>query len=106
MTIRRLPIALFAVVVPIALGAQSPAGIDPSALYQPLGESWPIYSGDYSGRRYSVLKQIDRTTVKQLTLAWTARLAAGPGNAGSPGTAGGGRGGGGRGGGGAPIIVG
>jgi alcohol dehydrogenase (cytochrome c) len=110
MSIRRIPIALFAVLVPIALGAQSPAGIDPSALYRPLAESWPIYSGDYSGKRYSALKQIDRTTVKHLTLAWTARLTAGPGNAGTAGGGSGrgdGRGGGGRGGGGgAPIIVG
>ena len=40
----------------------------------PLGNSWPTYSGDYSGRRYSSLTQIDRSNVKHLTLAWAARL--------------------------------
>ncbi len=23
------------------------------ALFKPLGDSWPTYSGDYSGKRYS-----------------------------------------------------
>src|SRR5207247_1565938 len=42
-----------------------------------LGDSWPTYSGDYTGRRYSSLKQIDQANVKHLSLAWTARLAGG-----------------------------
>ena len=56
--------------------------LNPALLTQPLGDSWPTYSGDYSGRRYSSLKQIDQSNVKNLTLAWVARVAAGPGNAG------------------------
>ena len=32
--------------------------------------SWPIFNGDYSGRRYSPLTQIDRSNVKSLKLAW------------------------------------
>ena len=43
---------------------------------KPLGDSWPTYSGDYSGRRYSALTQINQSNVKNLTLAWTARLTA------------------------------
>ena len=35
------------------LGAQEPGGLDPAALLEPLGDSWPTYSGDYTGRRYS-----------------------------------------------------
>jgi alcohol dehydrogenase (cytochrome c) len=70
-------------------------GLDPKSIHRPLGESWPTYSGDYSGKRYSSLTQLNLATVKNLSLAWTMRLTAGPGG-----------GGGGRGGGGAPVIVG
>src|SRR5437588_26986 len=66
--------------------------LDPALLTKPLSDSWPTYSGDYSGKRYSALKQINQTNVKGLTLAWTSRVTAGAG------------GGGGRGG--APTIVG
>ena len=48
---------------------------------KPLSDTWPTYSGDYSGRRFSSLTQINRNTVKNLTLSWVARL---NGTAGSP----------------------
>ena len=51
----------------------------------PLGESWPTYSGDYTGRRYSSLTQINQSNVKHLSLAWTARVTAGPGAGGATG---------------------
>ncbi len=75
--------------------AQGP--LDPASLLKPLGDSWPTYSGDYSGKRYSALKQVNQSNVKNLTLAWTTRFTAGPGG-------GGGFGFGGRGG--APVIIG
>jgi alcohol dehydrogenase (cytochrome c) len=59
-------------------------GLDPSALLKPLADSWPSYSGDYTGRRYSALTQISQSNVKDLTLAWTARVTGGPGS-GAPG---------------------
>ena len=31
-------------------------GLDSAALLKPLSDSWPTYSGDYSGKRYSSLK--------------------------------------------------
>ena len=62
--------------------------------------SWPTYSGDYTGRRYSALTQVNQTTVKNLTLAWVARLTGGDPAAAA--AAGGGFGGGRGGGGGAP----
>ncbi len=37
-------------------------------------DAWPTYHGDYSGRRYSTLTQINRTTVKNLALAWVTRV--------------------------------
>ncbi len=93
------------------LFAQSGA-LDPSLLRRPLADSWPSYSGDLTGRRYSALKQINKTNVKNLSLAWVARgFTQGTGATGRGGPAGaGGRGGGGggRGGGGGsyPLIVG
>lgn len=62
--------------LPVLLAAQT---LDPALLSKPLEDHWPTYSGDYSGQRYSRLKQIDRTNVKHLTLAWTTRVANGPG---------------------------
>ena len=68
--------------------AQAAGGLDPASIRKPLADTWPTYSGDYTGRRYSALKQVNQTTVKNLTLAWTARLTAGDPAA----AAGGGRG--------------
>jgi alcohol dehydrogenase (cytochrome c) len=66
---------------PIVLTGQG-TGVPPADLLKPLGASWPTYSGDYTGKRYSALKQINRTTVKNLTLAWVTRLNEGPGGPG------------------------
>jgi len=57
-------------------------GLDPAAILKPLSDGWPSYSGDYTGRRYSALRQINTSNVKNLTLAWTVRLNAGPNGAG------------------------
>src|ERR671934_198676 len=54
-------------------------GLDPATILKPLGDSWPTYSGDYTGRRYSSLTQINQSNVKHMTLAWTRRLTNGPG---------------------------
>jgi alcohol dehydrogenase (cytochrome c) len=43
----------------------------------PDSNSWPSYSGDYSGRRFSSLAQISTSNVKNMTLAWAARLSGG-----------------------------
>jgi alcohol dehydrogenase (cytochrome c) len=39
-------------------------------LLHPPADSWPLYHGDYSGRRHSALKQITPENVSQLSLAW------------------------------------
>ena len=82
MTLKRLLVTLPLVLLPVALMGEG-RGVAPAELLEPLGESWPTYSGDYSGKRYSALTQIDQTTVKRLGLAWTSRVTAGPGTAGS-----------------------
>ena len=69
---------LAAVCLWTSLGAAQ--GLDPSELLKPLGDSWLSYSGDYSGKRYSSLKQINQSNVKNLTLAWTSRVTAGSAN--------------------------
>jgi alcohol dehydrogenase (cytochrome c) len=84
-----LVVALLA--IPILAGGQR-LWLDHAELLEPLSDTWPTYSGDYTGRRYSTLTQLNASSIKQLALAWTARVTAGPG--------GGGRGGG------APTIVG
>ena len=66
---------LLTVFVTAALSAQE---LDPTAILKPLGDGdWPTYGGDYSGRRYSKLKQVNQSTVRNLTLAWSAKLVAG-----------------------------
>src|SRR4051794_19413978 len=53
-------------------------------LTQPAGEDWPSYNGDYTGRRFSGLKEINKSNVSQLRAAWvfhpgnTQRLEATP----------------------------
>jgi acido-empty-quinoprotein group A len=50
-------------------------------------QDWPTYNGDYSGRRYSSLAQINASNINSLSLAWIHRAntgerqAAGGGNA-------------------------
>jgi alcohol dehydrogenase (cytochrome c) len=65
----------------LVLSAQA---VNRELLNKQLADAWPTYSGDYSGRRYSALTQINQSNVKSLTLAWTRRLVAGPGPSGPP----------------------
>jgi alcohol dehydrogenase (cytochrome c) len=87
---------LLGLTLPLVLAGQG-NGVSPAELLKPLKESWPTYNGDYSGKRYSALTQLNQTNVTHLTLAWSTRV--------SPGT-GGGSGRGGRGGPPANLIVG
>ena len=70
-----LPIALSAL-FPIALSALFPIALsaqflDPNVLKKPNPvDAWPTYHGDYSGKRYSELTQINKSNVNTLTLAW------------------------------------
>jgi alcohol dehydrogenase (cytochrome c) len=52
-------------------------GVKPEDLLKPLKDSWPTYNGDYSGKRYSALNQVNRTNVQHLTLAWSMRFTPG-----------------------------
>ena len=70
MTIIRLSI-LVTLTIPIFGLAQ---GLDPAALRKQPANMWPTYNGDYSGRRYSSLTQINSSNVHNLSLAWAARF--------------------------------
>ena len=59
--------------------------MSPDLLLQPLGDSWPMHNGDYSGRRFSTLAAIDASNVKALSLAWVHRVNPGPAPAGGGG---------------------
>jgi alcohol dehydrogenase (cytochrome c) len=50
-----------------SLGAQ---GLAPQLLLHPSPDSWPTYNGDYSGQRFSSLRQINKSNVGTLALVW------------------------------------
>src|SRR6185503_9903345 len=59
--------------LPVTILAQ---GLTPAALLKPTPDSWPTYNGDYSGRRFSPLTQINSANVHTLSLAWASRFSA------------------------------
>jgi alcohol dehydrogenase (cytochrome c) len=72
--------ALFVVTAMVAITAtMSAQGLDPMLLTKPATDAWPTYAGDYSGRRFSSLTQINQENVKNLGLSWVSHLTAGPG---------------------------
>src|SRR5690606_21365373 len=82
MSMKKVLLILSVVLLPVGLAGEARVGVAPSELFKPLGASWPTYSGDYSGKRYSSLTQINRESVKRLGLAWVKRLTAGAGSQG------------------------
>jgi len=44
--------------------------LDSADMLKPLADNWTSYSGDYSGRRYSLLKDVTVNNVKDLSLKW------------------------------------
>src|SRR5690242_11493037 len=49
-------------------------GLNPAALKKQPPDSWPTYNGDYSGRRFSTLTQINSSNVHTLSLSWATRF--------------------------------
>jgi alcohol dehydrogenase (cytochrome c) len=57
-------------------------GLSPATLLkQQPTDAWPTYSGDYSGRRFSPLTQINSSNVHTLSLAWATRFTSAGGGA-------------------------
>jgi alcohol dehydrogenase (cytochrome c) len=67
----------FLLTIPGVIFGQS--GLDPSEILKPLSDQWTTYSGDYTGKRYSLLKQVNQSTVKNLSLSWLTRITTGCG---------------------------
>lgn len=63
-------LSLFLCLLPGLLSAQT---LDPSLLLKAPKEAWPTFNGDYSGRRFSPLSQINPSNIKNLNLAWIYR---------------------------------
>jgi alcohol dehydrogenase (cytochrome c) len=76
MVLKRVLVGAALVASPIVVFAQG-KGLDPAQLTKPLADIWPTYNGDYSGKRFSSLTQINQTTVKNLTLAWFTKFTGG-----------------------------
>ena len=67
------PWLLITVVVALGVFLQAQAQLDPALLGKPPVDAWPTHHGDYSGRHYSTLNQINQSNVKSLALAWAYR---------------------------------
>jgi len=81
MKTKRLALAALVLLVPVTHAADRPSGLDPALLTRPPTDAWPTYHGDYSGRRYSTLSQINADNVKNLSLAWVYRVNTSPAGA-------------------------
>lgn len=69
--------AICALLTAAALAAASspPAvSLDPHSLGAAPTTTWPTFNGDYSGRRYSTLTQIDAANVSQLAQQWVFHI--------------------------------
>src|SRR5258706_3164759 len=88
-------------------GQGQTGGLDPADMTKPLTDQWTSYSGDLSGKRFSALKLVNTSTVKNLSLKWVSTLTTGCGATGAapPAATGFGGGGRGRGGGAAPVPI-
>src|SRR5204863_516621 len=75
--------AMIVVFLLLALGRYVPSltaqGLDAAALLKPATDTWPTYNGDYSGRRFSTLDQINAGNIGRSSalprtrdLLWTA----------------------------------
>jgi len=77
MKLNQILFASALLIAPSLIYAQG-SGLNPADILKPLAGSWPTYSGDYSGKRYSALTQVNRSNVQHLTLAWMTQVT--PGN--------------------------
>ena len=75
--------------IPVIIAASLAAGLlpaqslTPAELLKPPADSWPTYNGDYSGRRFSPLTDINTSNVQALSLAWATRFGEGGRGAGA-----------------------
>jgi alcohol dehydrogenase (cytochrome c) len=72
---KRALLAFVAVIaVTVVVTGRQGSGLRPAQILKPSPDSWPTFHGDYTGRHYSTLNQINVNNVKNLSLAWIGRL--------------------------------
>src|SRR4029453_16319477 len=67
----------FFIIALLSMSVFGQGSLTPAKLLQPSADSWPIYNGDYSGRRYSTLSKINANNISSLSLAWIFRAVPG-----------------------------
>lgn len=71
-------LSLSLLLAPVLIGQQAtkPQELAPNALrlFNPPADSWPTYNGDYSGRRFSEISQINSTNIDRLKVKWTYKV--------------------------------
>ncbi len=70
-------IAMFVSPALTAQKVAEPQGLAPNALklFDQPADSWPTYNGDYSGRRFSEISQINQKNIGSLKTKWTYKIA-------------------------------
>src|SRR5712692_252151 len=75
---RRQPIIMMRIALGLLISSAAPArAADPEIdrlLQSPVAKDWVTNGGNLTNQRYSTLKQIDTTNVKQLKGTWMTRL--------------------------------
>ncbi len=64
--------ALFCAISALSTGLLA-QGLNPADLLTPPTTNWPTYNGDYSGKRFSPLSEINSSNVRSLALQWVYR---------------------------------
>ncbi|HKV04251.1 MAG TPA: acido-empty-quinoprotein group A [Candidatus Acidoferrales bacterium] len=64
---RFLTLLSFGLAFALSVPAQ---GLDPGKILKPPTDTWPTFNGDYTGRRFSPLTEINKDNVASMTLAW------------------------------------
>jgi alcohol dehydrogenase (cytochrome c) len=70
----RRSLVLWLALLGCSLPCAAAEGLAAALLGQPPTTAWPSFNGDYSGRRFSTLRQINDANVASLQLQWTHRI--------------------------------
>src|SRR5579859_5124802 len=65
-----LKVRILVAVLALSMVPLAAQDLENAQLVKPPGDSWPLYHGDYSGRRHVHLTQITPQNIGDLSLAW------------------------------------
>ncbi|MDB5457358.1 MAG: Pyrrolo-quinoline quinone [Caulobacter sp.] len=74
MSLRLAPALALAATLCLAGGPALANELDLSKLGKPPTDTWPTFNGDYSGRRFSTLNQINDKNIGQIALQWKYKI--------------------------------